>query len=239
MDNQAHMNASELLSLLLTAWGPQHWWPGETPFEVAVGAVLTQNTAWTNVQKAIVRLRAADAMSPAALLALPASTLVKLIRPAGYYTVKAGYLRTLAEWVQEHAEGDLSSLASRNPAALRGELLSLRGIGKETADSILLYAVGLPVFVIDAYTLRIASRLGLLPPAARYDDAQHFFHECLPHDARYYNEAHALLVRLGKTHCRTRPLCDGCPLAEQCPSTQDTRAPLPRHMHRSGVGTSS
>ena len=239
MDNQAHMNASELLSLLLAAWGPQHWWPGETPFEVAVGAVLTQNTAWTNVQKAITRLRDADVMSPAALLALPTSTLVELIRSAGYSTVKSGYLRTLAGWIQEYAGGDLSSLTSRNPAVLREELLSLRGIGKETADSILLYAVGLPVFVIDAYTLRIASRLGLLPPATRYDDAQRFFQECLPLDVRFYNEAHALLVCLGKTHCRTRPLCDGCPLTEHCPSVQDIRAPLLRRARSPGARVSS
>ena len=212
------MTPGQVFDILLAALGPQHWWPAETPFEVAVGAVLTQNTAWTNVEKAVTALRSADALTPSSLLALPESELAQLIRPAGYHNVKARYLRTMASWVEERAGGNISRLASVNPAALRNELLALRGVGKETADSILLYAVGLPVFVIDAYTLRTGTRLHLLPEHADYDAAQRMFTDQLPASLSAYQEYHALVVRVAKQHCRTRPICDGCPLASRCPS---------------------
>ena len=212
------MTPALVFDILFTSWGPQHWWPAETPFEVAVGAVLTQNTAWTNVEKAITQLKAARALTPPSLLALPEQELARLIRPAGYHNVKARYLRTLASWVQERAAGDIASLASEDPVALRNELLALRGVGKETADSILLYAVGQPVFVVDAYTLRTGIRLQLLPHQVDYDTAQRTFTAQLPADLSTYRECHALLVRMAKEHCRTRPICDGCPLESRCPS---------------------
>jgi endonuclease-3 related protein len=214
------MTPTQVFDILLTALGPQHWWPAETPFEVAVGAVLTQNTAWANVEKAITTLRKAGALTPSALLALPESELAQLIRPAGYHNVKARYLRTMTSWVADRAGGDISRLASESPAALRDELLALHGVGKETADSILLYAVGLPVFVIDAYTLRIGARLHLLPEHADYDTAQRMFTTQLPASLSTYQEYHALVVRVAKEHCRTRPICDGCPLASCCPSAR-------------------
>jgi len=218
MKNRKSLNISELFDLLFTAWGPQHWWPGETPFEVAVGAVLTQNTAWTNVEKAICALKSHSVLDAAGLLALPQEELSELLRPAGYYHVKAGYLRSLSEWIRDRAGGEFASLEQEETATLRRDLLNVRGIGKETADSILLYAVGKPVFVVDAYTRRIAARLGLLPEKASYDRTQSFFTAQLPVNVSVYNEMHALLVRLAKEHCRVRPRCNGCPLQAQCPS---------------------
>jgi len=209
---------------LAAAWGPQHWWPGDTPFEVAVGAVLTQNTAWSNVEKAITSLKAADAMTATGLLALSASDLEQAIRPAGTYRVKARYLRTLALWVARRASGDLSSLASEDTDALRREILALHGVGRETADSILLYAIGKPAFVVDAYTRRIGARLHLLPENATYDFAQQYFIAGVPEDVPLFNEFHALLVRLAKEHCRTRPLCLACPLEPRCPSADASSA---------------
>ena len=208
----------QLFDILFTSLGPQHWWPGETPFEIAVGAVLTQNTAWSNVDRAIASLKAAHAMTATGLLALSEPDLEQAIRPAGYYRVKARYLRTLAAWIDRRAGGDLSTLASEDVRSLRSELLALRGVGKETADSILLYAIGKPAFVVDAYTRRITARLRLLPENATYDATQQYFTTRLPDDARLFNEFHALLVRLAKDHCRTRSVCRACPLEQRCPS---------------------
>src|SRR5664280_129086 len=212
------MTLLQLFDILLAAFGPQHWWPGDTPFEVAVGAVLTQNTSWSNVEKAITSLKATNAMTATSLLALSASDLEQAIRPAGYYRVKAQYLRTLAEWVSRRASGDLSSLASEDADTLRRELLALRGVGRETADSILLYAIGKPVFVVDAYTRRIAARLRLLPEGAAYESTKQYFVARLPEDAQLFNEFHGLLVHLAKEHCRARPVCLDCPLEACCPS---------------------
>ena len=231
MKSRKNLNARELYELLFEAWGPQHWWPGETPFEIAVGAVLTQNTAWTNVEKAITQLKAADMLTAQSLLAVPEPDLAQLIWPTGYCNVKARYLRALASWILQRAAGDLSTLASSDPGALRSELLAVHGVGRETADSILLYAVGQPAFVIDAYTLRIASRLQLLPRKADYDTAQQFFITQFPADLHIYNECHALLVRLAKEHCRTRPVCAGCPLEQRCLSAHCVVSE-PRHAER-------
>jgi len=201
---------------LYSAFGPQHWWPGETPFEVMVGAVLTQNTNWANVERAIARLKRAGLLEPGRLAGCPERLLARLIRPAGYFNVKARRLRAFMDWYRSRV-GDrpLTALRGVRTARLREELLSIPGIGPETADSILLYALGRRVFVVDAYTLRVLSRHGLIGPGASYDRVQRLFHEVLPRSTRLYNEYHALLVRLGKSVCRPRPACDRCPLLDE------------------------
>lgn len=205
---------------LLKRFGPQHWWPGETPFEVMVGAILTQNTNWTNVEKAIAALKLADLMEPRRLLAVDPPLLARLIRPAGYYNVKTKRLRAFLAWfVGEHG-GKVESLRKRSLDALREEILTVKGIGRETADSILLYAVGLPTFVVDAYTYRVLLRHGLILPEADYDEIKALFEENLAQDASLYNEYHALIVACGKGHCKPRPACAGCPL-EDHPHTVD------------------
>lgn len=206
--------------LLLARHGPQHWWPGETPFEVMVGAVLTQNTAWGNVEKAIARLKAADALACPAMLALADHELAELIRPAGYFNVKAKRLKALCAFLAERGVADAPErLAGQGSLPeLRRDLLAVHGIGEETADSILLYALGLPSFVVDAYTRRTFGRLGLLAGSERYGEIQRRFEARLPRDVRLYNEYHALIVRLGKEHCRPRPRCADCPLQALCPS---------------------
>ncbi|KPV40046.1 endonuclease [Thiohalorhabdus denitrificans] len=205
---------------LLEAFGPQHWWPADTPFEVAVGAVLTQNTAWTNVERAIANLKDADCLTPGALLEVPHERLAGLIRPAGYFNVKAGRLRALCEFlVRECPDGDIRHLAPRPTPAVRSDLLRVKGVGEETADSILLYALDHPVFVVDAYTVRIFERLGLLEPGLSYGDVQERFHAALPSERALFNEYHALVVALGKDYCKPRPRCGTCPLRGDCPAS--------------------
>ncbi len=206
---------------LLAAFGPQDWWPGETPFEVMVGAVLTQNTAWSNVEKAIARLKAAQALSCAAILALDPEALAQHIRPAGYYNVKARRLQALCRFLQEAGVAeDPADLAAAFPRdELRARLLAVHGVGEETADSILLYALHLPSFVVDAYTRRIFGRLGLLAGDERYADIRACFQRRLSTDVTLYNEYHALIVSLGKAVCRPKPRCELCPLAPACPRT--------------------
>jgi endonuclease-3 related protein len=197
---------------MLEALGPSHWWPGESPFEVMVGAILTQNTSWANVAKAIATLRAADLLDPERLDAVPVDELAELIRPAGYFRLKAGRLKHFLGFLRESGY-DLPALAARDTAALREDLLAVTGIGPETADSILLYALGHPVFVVDAYTRRIASRHGLVPEDIDYHELQSFFADALPPDAALFNEYHALLVRVGHGYCRkSKPDCAACPL---------------------------
>jgi endonuclease-3 related protein len=209
----------EVYQRLYDAFGPQHWWPGDTPFEIMVGAVLTQNTNWKNVERAIANLRQADLLEPKALYATPLEELEELIRPAGYYRIKARRLRNLLELVVKRYGGSLEKMFASDPAALREQLLAVRGIGPETADSILLYAGGIPVFVIDAYTYRIFARHGWVEPDADYHRLQEYFHSQLADDAAMFNEYHALLVRLGKHYChKRRPRCPGCPLEELLPS---------------------
>jgi len=202
---------------LLAAYGPQHWWPGETPFEVMVGAVLTQNTAWSNVERAIHNLKRADALSPEALLAVPVTQLAEWLRPSGYFNVKAERLRSLCAWLL--AAGGVRALAQRETHHLRRELLAIKGVGPETADDILLYACERPVFVIDAYTRRIFSRLGLIEGDEHYEVLRAHFEAALGRGHRnvpLFNEYHALIVFHAKSHCRKRPLCAGCPLAASC-----------------------
>lgn len=203
---------------LLDRYGPQHWWPAEEPFEVMVGAILTQSTAWGNVEKAIASLRRAEALSPKALRELPLTELATLIRPCGYYNAKAVKLKSLACWLGELYDDNLDRLFANDTEALREELISVHGIGPETADSIILYAAGKPVFVIDAYTRRIMDRLGLAPETNSYAAYQALFMDNLPASSQLFNEYHALLVRLGKSVCRRRPLCLHCCLGDICPS---------------------
>jgi len=208
----------EVYELLLEAFGPQHWWPGETPFEVMVGAVLTQNTNWNNVHRAITNLKEAGVLEPGALARLGAAELEELIRPAGYFRVKARRLSNLVRMVMDRYDGSLEGMFARHPDELREELLAVQGIGPETADSILLYAAGKPVFVVDAYTHRVLSRHGWIDFEADYHEIQDLFHSSLPEDVQLFNEYHALIVRLGKDSCRKRnPRCDDCPLAGLLP----------------------
>lgn len=203
---------TDIYKRMLAAWGPQHWWPGETPFEVMVGAILTQNTAWTNVEKAIANLKAARVLEPHALLAVPHSTLASLLRPAGYFNVKAKRLRNFLAWFVERFDGSVDRMFQVPLPVLRQELLGVKGIGPETADSILLYAGGLPSFVVDAYTYRILLRHGMIAEDATYDDIKELFETKLSRDVKLWNEYHALLVRVGKDHCRSKARCEGCPL---------------------------
>ncbi len=196
-----------------SALGPQGWWPAETPFEVLVGAVLTQNTNWTNVERAIANLKREGLLDPRALDEADAERLGAVIRPAGYYRVKARRLKNLMHLLAERFGGRLDALFALSTGALRETVLSVSGIGPETADSILLYAAGRPVFVVDAYTARILYRHGLIEGDATYDDLQALFHGALVEDADLFGEYHALLVAVGKRWCRKRaPRCDGCPL---------------------------
>jgi endonuclease-3 related protein len=198
---------------LLTAFGPQHWWPAETPFEVMVGAILTQNAAWSNVERAIANLKRARKLNPRAILALSNPGLQRLIRPSGFFRVKAKRLRAFADYFVTRYQGSIARMRRYPLARLRPELLRVHGIGPETADSILLYALGKPSFVIDAYTRRILERHGLTTRRAAYDDVRAMFENSLPRRVKLYNEYHALFVRLAKTHCSTRPFCTGCPLS--------------------------
>lgn len=208
---------------MLDALGPQGWWPGRTRFEVIVGAILTQNTSWANVARAIERLRRARALTPEALAALPQDRLAQLIRSSGYYNVKAGRVKRFLGFLRGRYGLNLSRVFARRPSILRTELLAVPGIGPETADSILLYAGRVPIFVVDAYTRRILSRHGLIAPDATYDAMQTLFMGALPPNAPRYNEYHALLVAVGKAYCRPVPRCSACPLRRDlerhCPTT--------------------
>lgn len=202
-------------------FGPCRWWPGETPFEVAVGAVLTQNTAWRNVEKALALLKAGGPLTPARLLAMPGDELEEALRPSGFYRLKTARLRNLLAFMASFPgfadDADLAFMRRRDTGTLRNELLNVKGIGPETADCILLYALGRPSFVVDAYTRRLVGRHALLPPGVPhslpYDGLREFFMDALPLDVSLYNEYHALIVRTGNVFCKkTRPLCHTCPL---------------------------
>jgi endonuclease-3 related protein len=200
---------------LLSHYGPQHWWPADGPFEVIVGAILTQTTAWQNVDKAISNLKQAGALNGTALRQLPLDRLAELIYPCGYYKAKALKLKAFAQRLAEY-DDSLQELFALDIEQLREELISIYGIGEETADSIILYAAKKPVFVIDAYTRRILSRLGLVPTKDDYAAFQALFMDNLPRDQGLYNEYHALFVRHGKEACRKRPLCSRCCLSSLC-----------------------
>lgn len=193
-------------------FGHRKWWPGNSPFEVCVGAILTQNTAWRNVVRAITNLKAASALDPIRIHELSHDELAALIRPAGYFNVKARRLRNFVDLLVLRHNGDLDALFDSQVEALRQELLSINGIGKETADSIILYAAGKPIFVVDAYTRRVLSRHGLVDEKADYDTVQALFHAHIPRDADLYNDFHAQFVAVGHSYCKRVPLCDSCPL---------------------------
>jgi endonuclease III related protein len=211
---------TEIYDLLYAAFGPQHWWPGETPFEIIAGAILTQNTSWVNVEKAIRNLKSSAMLTAEALHGIDLSRLAELIRPAGYYNIKARRLKSFADWLFDNHRGKLANLEPVGTDRLRAELLEIKGIGRETADSILLYALGRPVFVVDAYTARIAVRHRLIERDADYEQLRELFESNLPRDTQLFNEYHALLVRTGKEFCKPKARCPGCPL-EKHPHTLD------------------
>jgi len=204
---------NELYQRLLEAQGPQGWWPGETPFEVALGAILTQNTNWNNVALAIAALKEQGVLEAQALNDLPEAELARFIRPAGYYNVKARRLKNFLDFLAHHYQNSMEDMAADNLENLRPALLAVKGIGPETADSILLYALAKPTFVIDAYTFRILSRHDFLIETYTYEDLRQLFMEHLPLEVNLFQEYHALLVRLGKSWCRPRPQCEACPVS--------------------------
>jgi endonuclease-3 related protein len=198
---------------LYDSFGPQRWWPGDSPFEVIVGAILTQNTSWENVEKAITRLKEDRLLTPDALLNIKESLLAGAIRSSGYYNIKAKRLKSFIAFLFGEYKGDLTLMFSEEVEPLRGKLLSVNGIGLETADSILLYAGRKPIFVIDAYTKRVFSRHYLVPVNASYHETQDIFMKNLPKDVTLYNEYHALIVYLGKNYCKRKPNCLDCPIS--------------------------
>jgi len=215
---------SQIYARLYAHLGPQHWWPGDSDFEIIIGAILTQNTAWTNVEQAIANLKRARLLTPSALKRVPLARLARLIRPSGYFNLKAKKLKAFVQFLFTRHRGRLAHLFRLDLDTLRDELLTVYGIGPETADSIILYAARKPIFVVDAYTRRIFARLGLSHDQAAYADLQSLFMQHLPHDVQLFNEYHALIVALGKNICLARvPRCPVCPLIEICPTGQKGR----------------
>lgn len=210
-------------SALLAAYGFQHWWPAKTRFEVIVGAYLTQNTSWKNVERALVNLRKAGALNVTGIRGIDPARLEELLRPSGYFRQKAERLKTFVTYLDGNYGGFLARMFAQPTAQLRAELLQLKGVGPETADSILLYAGGHPTFVIDVYTRRILDRHRILPFAAKYDELKSHIEQAFAHQesaerARSFNELHALIVAVGKNHCNSAAKCDGCPLQHFLPS---------------------
>ena len=211
---------TEIYRLLYDEFGPQQWWPGETRFEIITGAILTQNTNWANVEKAINNLKSADCLIPEKIHSLDAAQLAQLIRPSGYFNIKAKRLKNFVNWLFDNYNGELTDLENIDTGRLREELLTIKGVGRETADSILLYAFDRPIFVMDTYTARVAFRHELIGPEADYEQLQELFESSLPADTQLFNEYHALLVRVGKEFCRPKARCPDCPL-EKLPHTLD------------------
>ena len=210
----SHNQLLQIYNKLYTAFGPQDWWPARTPFEVAVGAILTQNTAWSNVEKAIVNLRRHRCLTFKAMSDISEKKLALLIRSAGYFNIKAKRLKNFIRFLGDSYQGDLGRMRRQDAGILRRELLGVNGIGRETADSILLYVLGKPIFVIDAYTKRMLSRHGYKTALKDdYDVVQQWFDRALPRESELFNEYHALIVKLGKDFCKkTKPRCSLCPL---------------------------
>ncbi|MFH1678906.1 MAG: endonuclease III domain-containing protein [Candidatus Omnitrophota bacterium] len=204
----------EIYQRLYNTFGPQRWWPGDTPFEVIIGAILTQNTNWSNVEKAIRNLKADNLLNPRALKNISLKRLATLIRPTGYYNQKAKKVKNFIKFLFDNFQGSLKKMFLNDLLILRSQLLEVNGIGPETADSILLYAGAKPIFVVDAYTRRILSRHNLIKGDASYSQIQGYFMDNLGNEAGLFNEYHALLVRLGKEICKTKPNCPVCPLCD-------------------------
>ena len=202
---------------LYAAYGPQHWWPAETPLEMMIGAILVQNTNWRNVEKAISRLK--PYLTPETLNALSPEELAVLIRPSGFYRLKSKRIKALLEWLETY-DFQIEQLKRMEQSELREQLLSVNGVGKETADSILVYAFEKRVFIVDAYTRRIFYRIGIDLPG-HYDVFREEVGKLLPQDIQIYNEFHALLVKHAKTFCKKKPLCGNCPLKDLCKQRTD------------------
>jgi endonuclease-3 related protein len=239
-----------IYATLSEAWGRQHWWPARTRFEVIVGAYLTQNTNWTNVEIALRKLRSAGVLSAAGIRNIPLSELENLVRSSGYFRQKARWLKLFVEFLDQNYGGSLTRMFAQPTAKLREQLLTLNGVGPETADSILLYAGQHPIFVVDAYTKRIASRHGIVPETAKYEESRLVFERALSAGpkpvthlsdllqgashrpsrmslaarsplAQVFNEMHGLIVGVGKNHClKSKPQCDLCPLKPLLPQPQ-------------------
>ncbi len=212
METRSDNRVVRVYEALLAHYGPQHWWPAETPYEVIVGTILTQNTAWVNVEKAIANF--GSELRPEAVATMNPDRLKELIRPAGFFNQKASYLQTVTGWFARYGY-DAQIIRQVEPGRLRTELLSLRGVGPETADSILLYAFGFPSFVVDAYTMRLCARYPF-EVGKDYERVKAFFERRLPVSAAVYNSLHALIVIHAKAYCRRKPLCEDCPLAQRC-----------------------
>ena len=202
----------EIYHRLFKAYGPRHWWPGETPFEVMVGAILTQNTSWRNVEKAIQKLKNKGVLNAEGIHQLRKSQLAPLIRSSGYYRIKAERLKAFVDFLFENYDGNINRMGKERLKTLRAKLLKVNGIGPETADSILLYGLKKPIFVVDAYTKRVLLRHEMILESESYGEIQRLFMNHLPHNKRLFNEYHALLVHLGKTLCKKVPRCDICPI---------------------------
>ena len=203
----------EIYERLFAHFEPQNWWPADTPFEICVGAILTQNASWKNVKIAINNLKKKNLLDPFKLYEIPLETLSQIIKPSGFYNIKAKRLKNFVKFLIENYQGDLNILFSKGLEKAREELFSIKGLGKETVDSILLYAGNFPIFVVDAYTYRILHRHSLVPEEATYEEIQALFMENLPQDHQLFNEFHALLVACGKNLCKKKePLCETCPL---------------------------
>jgi endonuclease-3 related protein len=202
----------ELYRRLYDAFGPQDWWPGETPFEVALGAILTQNTNWRNVSRVITALKDEGKLDPVLLGNMPEAELALRFRSAGYYNIKARRVKNFLDFFAERFDNSMAKMAAADWQSLRDQLLKLHGIGPETADSILLYALHQPTFVVDAYTFRILSRHNFVTDPCSYEELRQFFMDRLPPEVPLYQEFHALLVQVGKDFCRPQPRCPGCPL---------------------------
>lgn len=206
------IKVTDIYKRLYTRFGPQGWWPGKTPFEVAVGAILTQNTAWSNVAKAIRNLKRAGSLTPNHLWSMDNARLSEFIRPSGYFNIKTERLKAFLELLHGEYKGSMKVMGKEDPLLLRQRLLEVKGVGPETADSILLYAFNHPIFVVDTYTRRILYRHKILPEKSSYKEIQDFFHKNLPKDTGLFNEFHALIVKVGKEYCKRSPICKGCPL---------------------------
>jgi endonuclease III related protein len=214
LPRQARIDIPAVYHKLFAAHGKQHWWPGDSVFEIMTGAVLTQNTAWTNVAKAITNLKQAKALSPEVIAGAQPKRLAAWLRPSGYFNIKAQRLQAMCRWLIER--GGVKKIKKIPTSELRPALLAVHGIGPETADDILLYAFQRPVFVIDAYTRRIFTRLGLIEGSEHYETLRHLFENALATNVTMFNEYHALIVAHGKNICRKRPMCGSCRLADDC-----------------------
>lgn len=229
-----------LYAALGRRFGPQRWWPGRTPYEVAIGAVLTQHTAWTNAARAVSMLRGERALTPTAIVAMPLGTLAALIRPAGTYRLKARRLKSFTRWLMAHVKGSFQTMRTAPLARLRRDLLGISGLGPETADAVLLYAAGRPTFVADAYVRRVLARHRLMRREARYERVREWLEGHLPSDPALFNEYHALMVAVGKAYCRATPRCRECPLRFDLKGRAPAPwAPGPARAHNDSASTAT